>query len=110
MRNPSDDKIEAEVSQFSVTLCRYIGGFPQNRPITNDHRMTSDLQVYNYYFMQQPVKPSFSRFKPLDVVQVMKPLYTSFELLFQESFSVSKNANFLRKVQVQIVVPHKKCC
>ncbi|KAL5263839.1 hypothetical protein ACHWQZ_G005046 [Mnemiopsis leidyi] len=39
-------------------------------------------------------------FKPLDVIQLIKPLYTTFELLFKESFSVSKNANFLYKVQV----------
>ncbi|XP_063675572.1 midasin-like [Bolinopsis microptera] len=39
-------------------------------------------------------------FKPLDVVQLMKPLYTTFELLFKDSFSVTKNANFLQKVQV----------
>ena len=31
------------------------------------------------------------RFKPLDVIQLIKPLYTTFELLFKESFSVSKS-------------------
>ena len=40
------------------------------------------------------------RFKPVDVVQLLRPLYQEFEVLFKESFSVSKNANFLWKIQV----------
>ena len=40
------------------------------------------------------------RFKPVDVLQLVKPIYEQFEVLFKSSFSVSKNSAFLGKIQV----------